>query len=119
MKKNTPYTPFYEVLGKTLTTDKDIRNYLADALLDDDPRVFLVALKKVVGMKGGISKLARETGLNREGLYQALSMNRNPEYRTLRTVLSWTGIHLTLATGPRSKDKTANREHETGGKIHL
>lgn len=47
--------------------------YLEAALEGDDPRVFLMALKDVAEAYGGLAKLAKTTGLNRENLYRMLS----------------------------------------------
>jgi probable addiction module antidote protein len=109
-KTAAPFAPYHEVLGKILKTKKDVESYLSDALLDDDPRIFLVALKNAVDMSGGMSKLSKDTGLNREGLYQTLSVNGNPEYRTLRSILGWLGVRLSLATALRSRAKTVSKK---------
>lgn len=109
MTKTIPFIPYHEALGKILKTKRDVETYLSDALMDKDPRRFLVALKNVVDVNGGMSKLAKETGLNREGLYQALSVNGNPEYRTLRSILAWAGVRLSLATVIRSKASTSKK----------
>lgn len=109
MTKANPFVPYHEALGKILKTKRDVETYLSDALMDEDPRMFLVALKNVVDMNGGMSKLAKDTGLNREGLYQALSVNGNPEYRTLRSILLWAGVRLSLATAIRSKASTSKK----------
>ncbi len=38
--------------------------------------------------------LARETGLSREGLYQALSAKGNPEFSTIMKVIRALGLKL-------------------------
>lgn len=103
MSGKIAFAPYHKSLAKVLTTNRQVEAYLGDALMDDDPRLFLVALKHIVDMKGGMTKLSKDTGLNREGLYQTLSVNGNPEYRTLRMVLAWAGVRLALATGLRVK----------------
>lgn len=110
MTKAIPFVSYHEALGNILKTKRDVEVYLNDALMDDDPRIFLVALKNAVDMSGGMSKLAKDTGLNREGLYQALSLNGNPEYRTLRSILGWLGVRLSLATALRSKKQIARKK---------
>jgi probable addiction module antidote protein len=109
MTKTIPFVPYHEALGKILKTKRDVETYLSDALMDEDPRMFLVALKNVVDMNGGMSKLAKDTGLNRVGLYQALSVNGNQEYRTLRSILAWAGVRLSLATAIRSKTSASKK----------
>ncbi len=78
-----------------LKTDADIAAYL-DACLEeagDDPSFITHALG-VIARARGISKLARETGISREGLYQALSADGNPEFATVLKVIRALGLRL-------------------------
>ena len=70
MKKSRSYK---EHLLKRLQDPKEAAAYLNAALEDEDPRVFLIALKDIAEAHGGISRLAKETDLNRESLYKTLS----------------------------------------------
>lgn len=73
MKKSNSYK---EHLLKRLRDPKEAAAYLNAALEDEDPRVFLIALKDIAEAHGGLSKLAQETDLNRESLYKTLSPSR-------------------------------------------
>ncbi|MDP1885657.1 addiction module antidote protein, partial [Polaromonas sp.] len=42
----------------------------------------------------GMSQLARDTGLAREGLYKALSPEGNPEFATVMKVIKALGLKL-------------------------
>ncbi|MBL8473544.1 MAG: putative addiction module antidote protein [Rhodocyclaceae bacterium] len=42
----------------------------------------------------GMSQLARDTGLTREGLYKALSADGNPEFATAMKVIKALGLKL-------------------------
>ena len=64
---------YKEHLFKRLQNPKTAAAYLNAALENEDPKVFLIALKDIAEAYGGISKLAKETGLNRESLYRTLS----------------------------------------------
>jgi probable addiction module antidote protein len=70
--------------------------YLNAALEEGDPSVFLLALRDVVDSRGGMTKLAASTSLNRENLYRMLSTRGNPEFFSLLTVLNAVGFRLTV-----------------------
>lgn len=63
---------------------------------DGDLDAFLVAIKTVAEANGGISKLAKQTNLNRQHLYRSLSQNGNPTIRTLESVLHALGLKLSI-----------------------
>ena len=71
-KETTLWNPF-----DYLKTPEEINEYLADAFLDEDPKIFVVALG-YLARKKGMTELARLTGVNRESLYKSLSGNGNP-----------------------------------------
>lgn len=59
----------------------------------DDARVVAKALGDVARAEG-MQKVAKETGLNREGLYQALSGDGNPSFATILKVMNVVGVEL-------------------------
>ena len=60
-----------------LESDEDIVAYLNDALEDGDPSLVSAALGDIARARG-MSQLAKETGITRDGLYKALSPTGNP-----------------------------------------
>jgi probable addiction module antidote protein len=71
--------------------------YLRAALEDDDePGVLLVALRRVAEARGGIAKVAKAAGIERESLYRALSTRGNPRLSTLVAVAKAVGLKLTV-----------------------
>src|SRR5260370_2194603 len=71
--------------------------YLKAALEDEDePRVLLVALRRVAEARGGIAKVAKAAGVERESLYRALSVRGNPRLSTLVAVTKAVGLKLTV-----------------------
>jgi len=71
--------------------------YLRAALEDDDePSVLLVALRRVAEARGGIAKVAKAAGIERESLYRALSVRGNPRLSTLVAVARAVGLKLTV-----------------------
>jgi probable addiction module antidote protein len=59
----------------------------------DDP-AFLIAALNEVARAHGMTKLASEVGISREGLYKALSEEGNPSFGTVVKVLSALGLRL-------------------------
>lgn len=73
--------------------------YLRAALEDnDEPRVLLIALRRIAEARGGIAKVAKAAGVERESLYRALSANGNPRLSTLVAVTKAVGLKLTVET---------------------
>src|SRR5205807_86446 len=71
--------------------------YLRAALEDEDePRVLLVALRRIAEARGGIAKVAKAAGVERESLYRALSAHGNPRLSTLAAVTKAMGLKLTV-----------------------
>lgn len=85
-----------------LKTEEDITLYF-EACLEEDPgdgSLVRVALGSIARARG-MSQLARETGLAREGLYKALSADGNPEFATVMKVIKALGLKLHAApAGP-------------------
>ena len=80
-----------------IETEEDARGLLREAA-DEDPgdgAVIRAALKHVAQTRN-MSALARDTGLNRGNLYEALSADGNPTLSTLLKVTSALGLRLHL-----------------------
>ncbi|CAJ0692988.1 addiction module antidote protein [Ralstonia sp. 22086] len=78
-----------------LKTEADMAAYL-DACLEeaaDDP-AFITHALGVVARARGMTQLARDTGMTREGLYKALSEEGNPSFATVLKVMRALGIRL-------------------------
>jgi probable addiction module antidote protein len=79
-----------------LDSDDAMREYLAAAFEDGDPRLIAKALGTIARARG-MSTLARDAGIGRESLYKALSEEGNPEFATIMKVVHALGLHLTVA----------------------
>lgn len=83
--------------------------YLQASIENGESEVLLIALRRVAYARGGMAKLARETGLSRETLYRTLSKNGNPRLTSLRATLAATGLRLIVApakASPRRRKST-------------
>lgn len=62
--------------------------YLTEVLTEETPEAFLIALRDVIEARGeNISALAKEAGITRQALYQALSAEGNPRFSTITEIL--------------------------------
>ena len=68
-----------------------IAEYINIALESEDPNDLLRALDTFARAKG-ISKISKETGLNRESLYKSLKEGKRPYFDTLQKILNSLGI---------------------------
>jgi len=76
-----------------------IAEYLAAAMEDPNPDVFLVALADVAKARG-IAQLAKDTGLGRESIYKTLSPGGKPRFETITKITRALGVPLTLKSEP-------------------
>ncbi len=71
--------------------------YLNEALMDEDPRVFLLALKDVCEAQNiDMTELAQKTNLSRENLYRILSSRGNPKLSSIIPILNVVGFSLAV-----------------------
>lgn len=78
-----------------LKTDEDMSLYF-EACFEEDPgdgSLIRAALGDIARARG-MTQLAHDTGLTREGLYKALSAEGNPEFTTIMKVIKALGLRL-------------------------
>ena len=76
-----------------LKTEEDMVLYFEACLEEGDPSLITAALGDIARAKG-MSQVARDAGLSREGLYKALSGEGNPEFATVLKVVKTLGLRL-------------------------
>ncbi len=79
-----------------LESEVDIAAYLNAALEDGDTSMIATALGDIARAKG-MTQLAKETGITRDGLYKALSPAGNPSFDTVQKVVKAFGLKLDVA----------------------
>ena len=98
---NTTYALFD--VSRHLDNDEVIAEYLAAAAEDPNPDVFLAALGDVAKARG-MAQIAKEAGLGRESLYNALSIGAHPRYETVSAVLRALGVKFSVVRdGPSAR----------------
>jgi probable addiction module antidote protein len=80
-----------------LETTEDVTAYLEAVLEDGDPALVAAALGDIARSKG-MTQISRDTGLGRESLYKALSIEGNPEFATILKVVKALGLRLKVTT---------------------
>lgn len=89
-KKAAPYDA-----AEFLEADEDIAAYLNAALEDGDLSLVSAALGDIARARG-MTQLAKETGVTRDGLYKALSPTGNPSFATVQKVVRALGYKLNV-----------------------
>ncbi len=87
---------YQESLIEALADPVEAAEYLNAALEEGDRELFLLCLKNVVQAHGGMSKLAKESTLNRESLYRMLSKKGNPKISSLDALLQAMNLKLVI-----------------------
>ena len=85
-----------DFLYPLLQNPKEAAAYLNECLDDDDPAIFLIALRDVIKANGGMTKLADNIERNRESLYRSFSINGNPGINTLIDTLDTYGLGIKI-----------------------
>jgi probable addiction module antidote protein len=96
MKKKL--TSYEKNLLEALKDHDEALAYLNEALQDEDPRIFLIALKNVLSAQDiDISAFAIESKITRQNIYRILSSKGNPRWENLTSLLNALGlqVHLT------------------------
>lgn len=78
-----------------LDNEEVIAEYLAAALEDPNPDVFIAALGDVAKARG-ITQLAKDTGFGRESLYKTLSPGSKPRFETILKIAKALGVPLAV-----------------------
>jgi probable addiction module antidote protein len=98
-----------------LESEEDMALYL-DACLDEDPgdgSLVRAALNDIARARG-MTQLARDTGLTREGLYRALSATGNPEFSTVLKVIKALNMRLHIVPDAPAKPPRTLRKKPAG-----
>jgi len=80
-------------MAEQLKSEEDIAEYISMVLEDGDMAELTRALGTVARARG-MTDIARQSGLTREGLYKALRPNATPGFDTIMRVLKALGITL-------------------------
>lgn len=98
------FIDYQEILVQQLQDPELAKEYLNVALLDEDPRMFLLALKNICeAQEIEMTDLAKKTKLSRENLYRILSKKGNPKLTSIVSLLNAMGFSLAIQPTKHSK----------------
>ncbi len=83
-----------------LDSEEAIAAYLNAALEEGDASMLGVALGDIARAKG-MTRLSKETGITRDGLYKALSQTGNPSFGLVQRVVDALGLKIEVT--PKSQ----------------
>ena len=86
-----------EWLRERLKDTELAAEYLTAAAEDEEPTVFLQALRRVVEVQG-MTDVAKRAGIPPASLYRMLSARGNPRWSTLAPIVRATGLKLEVIT---------------------
>src|SRR5580692_7122071 len=92
-KRAVPNVDYKDQLLKRLKDSDYAAGYLT-AALEEGEDVFLLALRDVAQVHGGIAGLAQAAHLNRENLYGMLSEKGNPRLSSITAILDTLGFQV-------------------------
>jgi len=90
-KPKEKYTVFDA--AEYLTSEKDIQAFL-DVCFEAGDQEHITRALGVIARARGMSRIAKKTGISREGLYKALSGEGNPEFSTILRIIDALGFRL-------------------------
>src|SRR5574344_2335838 len=100
MPNNKKLTSWNEYINDSLKDPCEAIAYLELALeeyqTDGNTKSLMRAIQRVEEVKGGISKLAKETNLNRQNLYRIFSNQTSPRFDTLSKILKALGFTISV-----------------------
>lgn len=97
---NKNLTSWDNYINNSLQDDCEAAAYLELAIeeyqKDGNTKALMRAIQRVAEAKGGISKLAQETNLNRQNLYRIFSNQTSPRFDTITKILRALGYTFSL-----------------------
>ncbi len=86
-------------LLKILKDPEDAIAYLNVAMADEDPTIFLIALKNVIEAQDlQIQEVAERSHLSRQNIYRILSEKGNPRLKSIKSLLNSVGFNLCISS---------------------
>ncbi|SRR5665213_143046 len=82
------------LIGKLKENQEFRMAYLNEALNEEEGKVALAMFLNVAKALGGMTKLAKSSGLNRQNLYKVLSGEKDPAYSTVEGIVHGFGFKI-------------------------
>ena len=82
-------------MAEYIKTKKDVLAHL-EAALEENDIPFLLSVIGDIARSEGMTKIARNLGMSREGLYRSLSSCGKPSFETMVKLLNLLGLRLSV-----------------------
>lgn len=83
-----------------------LKTAIDELITDIDSETLFLELRRLTKAQGGMSRLSKKVGINRQNLYRTFASDGNPKLRSLTTILKGLGYKLSIE--PLSKQPLAN-----------
>ena len=88
-----------------LTHNSNVSNVHLDEALqklanDNNSEDFLLLLRQLAKIQGGMSLLSKKVGINRQNLYRTFASTGNPKFKSLVTILKGLGYRISIEPIP-------------------
>lgn len=103
----SPSAPYRPHLLAWLKDPANAAAYVEAVLDEGDPAGLLQALRNVADARGGLARIGKKTGLDREALDRTLSRRSNPPLSSLTAILGATGLRLSVTPSATKLRKAA------------
>ena len=90
LSKTTPWD-----IANRINNKEDVIMYLEAALEENDTKLLFAIIRDIARSKG-MTKIAHELGVSREGLYRSLAPSGNPSFETVFKLIDILGMRLRL-----------------------
>jgi len=82
-------------MAEFIETEEDVAAHLAVALQEKDME-FLASVINALARAKGMSRISKELGITREGLYKSFSPGGNPSFATVMNILDNLGYGISV-----------------------
>jgi probable addiction module antidote protein len=89
-------------VNEFLDSEERIAQFLEAVFEDGDPAMIAAALGEVARARG-MTRTAKDSGIAREALYRALSVDGRPEFNTVLKVLRSFGLRLSAVSMKKTR----------------
>jgi probable addiction module antidote protein len=87
----TEFNPF-----EFMETQEEINEFLMECYQDEDPNTFVTALGQLVKLHG-VTRVAEQSGLNRESMYKTFNGKTQPKWDTIVRVMKALHVNMSFA----------------------
>jgi probable addiction module antidote protein len=101
-----------EILRNPEIAETKLREAIDQVVLTDDAEDFLLLLRKLTKVQGGMSALSNRVSINRQNLYRTFASTGNPKFKSLAAILRGLGYKLSIERLPTTLKEEAVREKE-------